>query len=942
MASDNKKIYKFQREDFGPLKVDVLHLDLDFDVYDEHTRAVSRLKLKNKDETLEELELNAKKLELLAVGCKEKDINHEYDEKNSKLIIIFEEPVKPEEEITIITETICRPTKNLLEGLYYDETPEGAPPTQITQCQQWGFQRIVPCMDRMTAKCTYNTTITADERYTHIISNGDPIGEREKVGDCRVKVKYDNTTTPMAPYLFFLGVGTYDEYNREFEYPDGKTFKLELLTPKDADKEAAEKALDVLYHSIMWIHLFTGPDRVENEEKSNEIWKLVEKRERLKAEGEDLSEIRKQLKELSSRLKLGYKYTGTVYREIGMQNSDFGGMENVGNTTISTNRMMPFPDMTDGAFEYMVSVKCHEFYHNINGSEVTGQSPFEIWLNEAVTVHIENKHHEFTFGKDYSRLKNVITLLSPDRGTFVQDDSAASMPIEPDGFNDPNELITSITYVKSPEFVKMIETLMSEEKFMKGLDTYYSRYKHGNATREQWLGCMEEVAAMDFKEMAEDWLKKTGFPKVKAATRYDADSGIATIDLEQLNAEDSCWQFPLKVALLDEQGSVLAEKTEWIQEEAQTIIFENVSEKPLFSLNRDCSFYGKLYFDQSEEELYQQVRVDNNNVNRFMAYYKLMDREKMRLLKDKDAAVNDRIIDLYFELLSDEELTDRMGVLMNTLFESVEDEKYAHKYQELYDVKKRIMRAVAERYEVQLRKLYEVYSGKKTHGPYLDSKAEEIKDRQIKNLALSLLAKLDKQEIHEMIKSQFENSESASDKVQAFDLYLNSSAADKLELLDAYEGEAKENLVRWETFLIVVARNDSKDYLDIIRRVEASEAFRIEQANDQRALYGVFAANRKKSLQTAKGREFYKEKMLELARINEYSTVNMLKNLGNVDKMDQEYHAPLVKILVDLLEELDSEETPSVYNTAKRMLKNLPEARSNYEEKYGEIEVLRE
>jgi hypothetical protein len=31
------------------------------------------------------------------------------------------------------------------------------------------------------------------------------------------------------------------------------------------------------------------------------------------------------------------------------------------------------------------------YYHNINGSLVTGQSPFEIWLNEAVTVHIQRQ-----------------------------------------------------------------------------------------------------------------------------------------------------------------------------------------------------------------------------------------------------------------------------------------------------------------------------------------------------------------------------------------------------------------------------------------------------------------------------------------------------------------------------------------------------------------------
>jgi hypothetical protein len=73
--------------------------------------------------------------------------------------------------------------------------------------------------------------------------------------------------------------------------------------------------------------------------------------------------------------------------------------------------------------------------------------------------------------------------MAPGGGTFAMDDQAAAMPIEPDGFNDPNELITGVTYVKAPEFVRMIETLMGKERFVKGLDLYHRRYKHSNATR---------------------------------------------------------------------------------------------------------------------------------------------------------------------------------------------------------------------------------------------------------------------------------------------------------------------------------------------------------------------------------------------------------------------------------------------------------------------------
>jgi len=43
----------------------------------------------------------------------------------------------------------------------------------FSQCQQYGFQRIVPSLDFMTAKAYYTTRLVADARYSHLISNGD-------------------------------------------------------------------------------------------------------------------------------------------------------------------------------------------------------------------------------------------------------------------------------------------------------------------------------------------------------------------------------------------------------------------------------------------------------------------------------------------------------------------------------------------------------------------------------------------------------------------------------------------------------------------------------------------------------------------------------------------------------------------------------------------------
>ena len=129
------------------------------------------------------------------------------------------------------------------------------------------------------------------------------------------------------------------------------------------------------------------------------------------------------------------------------------------------------------------------------GSQVTGMSPFQIWLNEAVTVHVQvrfvstmlqrlwsaiayshrsrtrhqRKREHQLFGDDFRRLYEVLLAFRPGTGPLAQDESAVAMPIEPVGFNRTQELISAMTYQKAPEFVRMIETLLTPPVFVRGL-----------------------------------------------------------------------------------------------------------------------------------------------------------------------------------------------------------------------------------------------------------------------------------------------------------------------------------------------------------------------------------------------------------------------------------------------------------------------------------------
>jgi aminopeptidase N len=937
------RLFQYYPEDFGALPVRVLHMDLTFDVYADHARVLSRLTVESREGPLRTLTLNAKNLEIHSVECTDRTISYEYDTRNSLLHVAFSEPVPPRTRFTLQTDTTCRPSRTILEGLYYDVTPHGAPPQLITQCQQWGFQRLVPCIDDMTAKCTYIITIRADHRYTHILTNGDLATPRRRSDD-RDEVAYHNTVTPMAPYLFFLGCGTYDTISREFEYPDGRIFRLELLVPPGSDPGVAGRALDILSDSVMWVYLFTGPGRYKNSPIRRKIYDRVRKRDGLKGSDQnspELSGIRRQLQEEIRSIEPGYTYTGTTYREIGMQNSDFGGMENVGNTTITTNRIMPFPDMTDRAFEYMAMVKVHEYYHNLNGSEVTGRSPFEIWLNEAVTVHVENWYHAFHFGEAYSRLQTILGILEPSGGTLALDGGAASMPVEPDGFNDPNELITDITYVKGPEFVRMIETMMGKEQFVKGLDGYHRRYRHGNASRAQWVQAMEEIAGKDLSTMAERWLKQTGFPILSVDASYDDREEKLTLHCTQTGfGAGKPWIFPLVVALVDEQGKEVATRTHIVEKETESLVFPHVPKPAFLSLNRGYSFYGKVSQPFDAEERYLQVKKDPDLINRYLAFAAIFDAEKMKLLKDHIAEPDPRSTDLYYQLLSNEALMEEAGGQFLTIFESVPDEEYRHRYRALYETRERLLKAIARTYQEELRTLYasiDPLDG----APYsFHTEIRGIKRRQVRNTCLSVLARLDTPDIHRMIYSQFSDATRATDRVTAFGLYMESSASDKFEVFNTYLQQARQHPVRWEAFLSIVGGNSSRDAITLIRHAEQSDAFHIEQTNDQRSLYGRFALNRKLSLQTPEGRDLLQETLLKLAPINEFSTVNLLRVFGDVDLMEEEYHIPLVKILVTLLEQLDPATTPSVYNTTRRILLNIPRSVRQYEAVNGTIKAL--
>ena len=282
---------------------------------------------------------------------------------------------------------------------------------------------------------------------------------------------------------------------------------------------------------------------------------------------------------------------------------------------------------------------------------------------------------------------------------------------------------------------------------------------------------------------------------------------------------------------------------------------------------------------------------------------------------------------------------EKLGTEIISVPGGVEDKYLRHYYEELYAIGKDLRKRIAKKYEKELLEIYEKTNNKKFAGEFVEKSFKEIKNRTVKNSCLGLLSELETDAINEKILKQYREADNQTDKLVAFALYIDSKAKDRLEVLKEFEKESENNPVQWEQFLSLVARGDANDTLNQVKRIEKSSAFNITQSNDQRALIIGFAFNKRKSLLTKEGRDYLKEKFIELAKLNEYTANHLLSIFEELNFMKEEELAEYVKLLVGVRQELSFEEQPSIFNNIKRIFESAPRAIKKYEEKYGKLKI---
>jgi len=837
---------------------------------------------------MDELVLDARDLDIHSVamlGETEIPLPYEYREDAAKLVIRFPERVQGGRTFSVRTRVSCVPSDRILEGIYKDTTPPGCPQQYMSQCQQWGFQRILPVIDDCRAKCTMTTTLEADARYTHMITNGDvcrdsnPGGVPVPAGDpSRRRITYVNNI-PMAPYLFIACVGTWDTLEDEVTYPSGRRVRLEYLVPPGR-AAGAELPMKILKQGVLW------QGRTQD-----------------------------------------YEYEHEVYRTICMERSNWGGMENVGNTTIITSAALVDEFTHDARLEYAYGVIVHEFEHNQCGSDVTMETPFDMWLNEAYTVNVERQFTASQLDSDCARLDEVNAMRAPVSGPLAVEDAGHLGNIVREGFNDPDELVDSVTYVKAAEVMRMLRLILGEDTFRKARRRYFSRYKGGNANTDDFFACFEEASGRDLSQFRREWLHTIGYPKIEATHSYDDETRTLVVDLRQdRSGRGGLFHVPVEMAAVDGTGHDIADTARVVEMQDTgdgrggaahvRVAFHDIQRPAFLSLNRDCSFYG-TFTDVSTtgDELVKQTRLDPCLFNRVEAMRRLTDLERVKLVRDAGAPISDAWLDIVGEIIADQSLAPGLKTHLLSIGEETMDRAYLPWYRERYRARIALLRAVGQRY---MPELVALFRGVDTYTKG-DEPKDGIHERRLKAILLRMIIEADTPAEHALAEDHFRAAWNITDRISALGcINLSSSPARDGLLAEAY-GMWKDSIAAYSGYLAVIASRTRDDVFDAIEREEGRDTFDVCHPGHSRSLYLPMARNNK-MLWTDRGIGFVADKVVLLASVSEYAATRLLTCFQHVHQLADDLRPKVIAALERMRDSVKEADVPSVHGRIEAYL----------------------
>ncbi|KRX08812.1 Armadillo-type fold [Pseudocohnilembus persalinus] len=198
----------------------------------------------------------------------------------------------------------------------------------------------------------------------------------------------------------------------------------------------------------------------------------------------------------------------------------YGGMENP--TLTFVNPTIIVGDKSN------VDVVIHEMAHSWSGNLVSCKNWEHFWLNEGMTMFLENKINQKLNGEGVQKVHQVLQDIDLKKDIdeykeagekFFQNYTALIPNL---GHDNPDDAFSSIPYMKGQQFLTYLESLLGEEIWNNFIKKYFTHFKNLSIDTDQFLDFFKKFVYEKFdKENAnkiwnqidfKTWLYTAGYP----------------------------------------------------------------------------------------------------------------------------------------------------------------------------------------------------------------------------------------------------------------------------------------------------------------------------------------------------------------------------------------------------------------------------------------------
>ena len=807
-----------RREDYRPPEWLVPEIALEVELDAATTIVRAKLTVERNGDHRLPLRLDAQGLKLRGIAVGGEPVNYWYEKEVLKV------PIEGD-RASVETEVEIAPSTNTqLMGLY----ESGG--LLCTQCEAEGFRRITPFPDRPDILSRYRVRMSADKaRYPVLLANGNLEASGDVGGGRHFADWHDPFPKPC--YLFAMVAGDLVANRDRFTTRSGREVALAIWV-REGDLERTGHAMDSLKAAMKW-----------DEEK------------------------------------FGREYDLDAFNIVAVADFNFGAMENKGLNIFNSRYILADPDTaTDQDYDAIAGVVAHEYFHNWSGNRVTCRDWFQLSLKEGFTVF---RDQQFSADMGSAAVKRIEDVRMLRAAQFPEDAGPLAHPVRPDSYIEISNFYTATVYNKGAELIRMLHTILGEQKFRAGCDLYFDRHDGKAVTCEDFVKAMEEASGIDLARFRL-WYGQAGTPRVRA--RLKRKGGRTLIALEQEvpptpgQPRKRPMPIPLRLALLDgATGESTGERMVVLDDATAEIPVEKAPSRPVLSINRNFSAPVIVETDRSAAELAFLSAHDDDPFARYEAMQQLM-LDTLLAAVSAGRADHAPVVEAVRNTLQDASLDPAFvaeAVLLPS--ESLIGDRLAEVDPEAIHARREALRAeLGRELEALWRHAYAAHAANR----YEYSPAAKGA-RRLRTIALSYIDAAGAADAPAMAKRQFDEADNMTDRQGALGVLANGDAAEREPAVAAFYERYRGDALVIDKWFTVQALSGRDDTIEAVERLARHPDFTLANPNRLRALVGAFSSNQR-AFHDASGRgyRFLADMILAVDKLNPQTAARLVPPLG--------------------------------------------------------------